>query len=332
MQNLKCGLCYGCTQKKPLTEDHIIPQAIGGKLKASLCEECHAKIHPIDVALTINFQKIATLLNVKRNRKQNKPFKVTQVKTGAEFNIDSKSGRRAKPEVNINFDANGRPIPDVKARSEKELNQILEGIKKKYGKFGKNIKTISEPISLGEVEYENSVGGRLSMRSVAKSSYLFLATQLPKEKIFSNAFNWIRDFIFEDGGDSLTSFNYIHTKFMDDGRRPLHGIAVHFDSKKRNIVAYIQYFGIFRFSVLLASTFRWKISIVDLKYCINPVTGDHVPLKTEFILPDVTIEETLHPVQPTKLVYSEIEKGIRKLESYCQTISKTNVEFANSEN
>ena len=330
MKDLPLGYCYSCCTRKPITKDHIIPQAIGGKLKAPLCTECRDKVQLIDLEVTRNLQQIATLLNVKRARKENKPFKVRQVQSGAEFYINSKTGRRVKPE--IKRDTNGHPIPIVKASSKKELNQILDGIKKKYGEFAQNIKTTSEPISLGEIEYDNSVGGRLFMRSVAKSSYLFFATRLPKEKVFSDTFNPIRDFIFEDSGDSLASFNYIHTKFMDDGRRPLHGMAVHFDSQKRNIVAYVQYFGTFRFTVLLARTFPWEISIADLKYCINPVTGNKVPLKTEFILPDVTIQETLHPVQSTKLVETEIENGLKRLESYCHSISKTSMEFINPEN
>jgi hypothetical protein len=330
MNDLPLGYCYGCCKRKQITKDHIIPQAVGGKLKAPLCTECSNNIQPIDLEVTRNLQQIATLLNVKRERKENKPFKVKQVKSGTEFYIDSKTGRRAKPE--IKHDENGLPIPIVKAGSKKELNQILEGIKKKYGEFAQNIETISEPISIGEIEYDNSVGGRLFMRSVAKSAYLFLAVRLPKEKVFSNTFTSIRDFIFDDNGESLTSFNFINTKFMDDGRRHLHGIAVHFDCKNRNIVAYVQYFGTFRFSVLLARTFPWEISIADLKYCIDPVTGNEVPLKTKFSLPDVTIQETLHPAQSTKLVDVEIENGLKRLESYCNSISKTNVEFINPQN
>ncbi|MFQ6113627.1 MAG: HNH endonuclease [bacterium] len=327
MPNSKEEYCYGCDKGRPLTKDHMIPQAIGGKLKVPICEKCRKKINSIDTELTKNFQKVATLLDVKRERKENKPFKVKQVETDIEFEIDSRTARRVRPKVEIKFDQNGVPIPDIRARSQKELNEILEGINKKYGQIAQSTEITTEPIRLGMVEYENTVGGRLFNRSVAKTAYLFLASRLPKEKVFSETFKSIRDFIFEDQGESLTSFNFIHTKFMNDGRGPLHRIAVHFDSQKRNIVGYVQYFGIFRFSVLIARAFSWDIFIPDLKYRLNPVTGDEIPLKSEFVLPDTTIEECLTPVQTTQFVYTEIEKGLRRIELYCESISKTTVEL-----
>lgn len=332
MQNLKEGFCYGCNETRPVTEDHIIPQAIGGKLTAPLCVECHKKIHPIDTELAIALQKIATLLNVKRARTENRPFRVKQVETGIEFDIDSREGRRARPEVNIQFDQSGLPIPDVKARSKDELNEILDGIRKKYGQFAKPVDTISEPISIGLVEYENTIGGRLFMRSVAKSAYLFLATHFPKEKVSSDIFSSVRDFVFQDKGISLTSFNFVHTRFMYDARRPVHGIAIHFDTQRRNIVGYVQYFGTFRFSVLIARSFPWEIAIPDLKYCFNPITGEEIPLKPIIMLPDVTIEECLTPFQTTQFVYSEVEKGLKKIESFCASISKTTIEFSDQSN
>lgn len=334
MNNLtkKEEFCYGCDEGRPLTNDHIIPQAIGGKLKAPLCVGCHTKIYSIDTELTNNLQKIATLLDVKRERKANRPFKVKQVETGVEFEINSLTGERARPEVKIKFNQDGLPAPEIRARSEKELNKILDGIKKKYGEISQTTEVTTEPISLGLVEHENTLGGRLFMRSVAKTAYLFLVSCLPKEKTFSETFKSIRDFVFEDQGESLTSFNFIHTKFMDDGRRPLHGIAVHFDNQKRNIVGYVQYFGVFRFSVLIARTFLGDIFIPDLKYCFNPKTGNGIPLKSDFVIPDVTVDECLTPIQTTQFVFNEIERGLKRIELHCDSISQTTIEFLDHPN
>lgn len=155
MNNLtkKEAFCYGCDEGRPLTNDHIIPQAMGGKLKAPLCVECRTKIYSIDTELTNNLQKIATLLDVKRERKANRPFKVKQVETGVEFEINSRTGRRARPEVKIKFDQNGIPIPEVTASSKKDLKDILDGIKKKYGEISQTTEITTESISLGVVEH-----------------------------------------------------------------------------------------------------------------------------------------------------------------------------------
>lgn len=321
------GLCGGCLNTKQLTYDHIIPQAIGGKLTVPICRDCHAKINPSDTEVAKHLHQIAALLNVKRERKEHSPFRVQQVSTGDEFDITATSVRRAHPIVKKNFDSNGRPVPDVTARSNAELSSILRGIERKYGSFKQNMEVRTERFSLGMIEYKNTVGGRLFMRSIAKSAYLLLASRIPAEKVSSKAFNSIREFVFEDIGTSLASFNFVHTKFMNKSRRPLHGIAIHFDSKRRNIVGYVQLFGMLRFSVLIAQCIPWQIDMADIKYCVDPVNGHEVPLVFLLMLPDVKSEDCLRPQQTTRFVHSEISEGLKNVRSYCSNMGEAQVEF-----
>jgi len=326
----RVGCCFGCKKEALLTLEHIIPQAIGGRLKAALlCEHCNSTTgRQIDAVLTDQLRPIATILNVRRERGENQPFRVTQVETGVEFDIGPQDDvRRACPEVRKEFDHNGRiTLVDVTASSEKELKKILRGFEQEYSDLAPEFETSVNRTLLGLVERVDTVGGRLFMRSVAKSSYLLLALRTPAEQVLSEAFDPIRGYIFEDSGKRMVSFNYVHTRFMIDRRRLLHGIAVHFDSKKRNVVAYVQLFGMFRFSVLLAKTCPWEIAISDLTYCLDPVTGQEVPLKPGFLAPDITAEEALSPIQFTELVDSEVEKGYRTLGNYSNAIKQTIVE------
>ncbi len=325
----RVGYCFGCKKEALLTSEHIIPQAIGGRLKATLlCEPCNSTTgRQIDAALTNQLRPFATILNVRRERGKNQPFRVTQVETGTEYKIGPQDDvRRARPEVRKEFDNNGHiTLVDVTASSEKELKKILRGFKQKYSDL--EFETSVNRTLLGLVEREDAVGGRLFKRSVAKSAYLLLALRAPAGKVLSEAFDFIRSYIFDDSGESMVSLNYVHTRFMINRRRLLHGIAIHFDSKKRNVVAYVQLFGTFRFSVLLSKTCPWEIAISDLTYCLDPVTGQEVPLNPEFLAPDITAEEALSPIQFKELVYAEVVKGLRILEDYSDAISQTTVEF-----
>lgn len=323
------GCCFGCKEESLLTSEHIIPQAIGGTLKAALlCECCNSTTgRQIDAALADQLRPFATILNVRREREENQPVRVTQVETGTEFEFGPQDDvRRVRPEVRKEFDHNGRiTLVDVTASSEKELKTILRGFKQKYSDL--EFETSVNRTLLGLVERDGIAGGRLAMRSVAKSSYLLLALRTPAEQVLSEAFDPIRGYIFEDSGERMVSFNYVHTGFMIDRRRFLHGIAIHFDSRRRNVVACVQLFGTFRFSVLLAKTCPWKIAISDLRYCLDPVTGQEVPLTPEFLAPDMTAEEALSPIQSEELVYAEVVKGLQALENYSDAISQTTVEF-----
>ncbi len=65
----KIERCFGCTEEftvaNPPTLDHLIPQAIGGKLKVPFCTACHStKIYQIDLAVTNQLHQIATFLNM----------------------------------------------------------------------------------------------------------------------------------------------------------------------------------------------------------------------------------------------------------------------------
>jgi hypothetical protein len=325
----RVGCCFGCKEESLLTSEHIIPQAIGGRLKAPLlCERCNSTTgRQIDAALTDQLRRFATILNVRRERGENQPFRVTQVETGKEFDFGPQDDvRRVRPEVRKEFDDNGRiTLVDVTASSEKELKKILRGFKQKYSDL--EFETSVNQTLLGFVERDDTVGGRLAMRSVAKSAYLLLALRTPAEQVLSEAFDPIRGYIFEDSGERMVSFNYVHTGFMIDRRRFLHSIAIHFDSRRRNVVAYVQLFGTFRFSVLLAKTCPWEIAISDLTYCLDPATGQEVPLKPGFLAPDITAEEALSPTQSERLVYSEVEKGYQTLRNYSNAIKQTTVEF-----
>ena len=56
--------CFACKKTKVLTEEHIIPQALGGRLKAKLyCKVCNDNFgEDIDAEITNQFSKIATIL------------------------------------------------------------------------------------------------------------------------------------------------------------------------------------------------------------------------------------------------------------------------------
>jgi len=331
----RIGCCFGCKKEALLTLEHIIPQAIGGRLKAALlCEHCNSTTgRQIDAALTDQLRRFATILNVRRERGKNQPFRVKQVETGTEFDIGPQDDvRRARPEVRMEFDHDDRiMLVDVTARSEKELKDILHGVKRKHNALDLEFEISVDQTVLGLVESDEPVGGRLAMRSVAKSSYLLLALRTPAEQVLSEAFDPIRGYIFEDSGERMVSPNYVHTRFMIERRRLLHGIAIHFDSRRHNVVAYVQLFGTFRFSVLLAKTCPWEIDISDLTYCLDPVTGQEVPIKPGFLAPDITAEEALSPSQSPRLVYSEVNKGYQILRNYSNAIKQTTVEFSPSE-
>jgi hypothetical protein len=75
------GKCFACKETRLLTEEHIIPQSIGGRLTAFLyCEDCNSNFgRTLDAGMSEAFGHIATMLSIKRERGKPKPFEVQQV-------------------------------------------------------------------------------------------------------------------------------------------------------------------------------------------------------------------------------------------------------------
>ncbi|MCX6640264.1 MAG: hypothetical protein NTW14_07240 [bacterium] len=314
------GFCVGCKLNKELTKEHVIPQAIGGKLqKLLLCKNCNSNLgQSADSILAENFRMFCVCLKIKSNHDKSISFKVQETNTNTAYSIFQDGAHRTKPLIEVNKrDHNGLIMPSVIARSDEELSRTLNGLEKKYGPFSPGIQFEKDQRILGEAEHEFSIGSRSFNRSVAKTAYTFLALNIRHELLFLEYLDPIREFIFADKGDNKVSLNYIHTGFMDNWHdEVLHIIYIHFDTEKRNIVGYVQYFGIFRFSVLLAERFNNMPSPLDLMYVYNPITRkEHTniyPLCTDVN----SIDDILSPKQTNELV---IGTTINKMKKFIKT-------------
>ena len=131
MMKYKEGICYSCCETERLTEEHIIPQALGGKLSELIyCKGCNDQFgKEIDAELIKNIGFFGTALNIKRIRGNNQPYEVTSVKNGTKLAFSGEDFRRKKPIVKIKRDGETIKSVDVRARTKSELHQIGYGVR-----------------------------------------------------------------------------------------------------------------------------------------------------------------------------------------------------------
>ncbi len=194
MGKMKHGICFSCCEYKVLTEEHVIPQALGGKLSDYIyCKDCNDKFgREIDSELIKNTHYFSTALNIKRDRGKNIPYEVT-LDDGTKLIFDGKKLRRKDPVVIKKMDGEKLKFFDIRARSENELKKIICGIKKKYNideGVETKIETYPGPI---ETEREFIFDNSLIRRAVAKIAYSFICIRLPKSIILSAHFDEIRE-------------------------------------------------------------------------------------------------------------------------------------------
>ena len=129
-----CALCGGQFEQLNDSEEHIIPNAIGGKrkVKGFLCRQCNNNTgREWDAALARQLNPISNLLNIKRDRG-----------TPPDLEVETATGRSLLHKsdghiTTVRYDestqqAEGKIIVDVSAPSMRVLKRHLEGLVRQY--------------------------------------------------------------------------------------------------------------------------------------------------------------------------------------------------------
>jgi hypothetical protein len=311
--------------------EHIIPQAIGGKLKARLyCKSCNETIGAtLDNEVSRQFGWVATLLNIKLERGKTRPYEVRDLKTGTKLLCDGKSLRRKSTAVKV-ASKTGKKLDfaDVTARSEQELKQICSSIQRRYNVPAEDMVTLQDAHpGPTDTEHVMMIDSTLLRRAVSKIAYGFTCTRLPASVIFSSAFETVRRYIATPDEPALACANFLHTGFMTDHVRPIHKIHVALNRDRGLLVGYVSLFGIYRFTILLAEGFRSELEWGGLDYTFDPIRQEMVMGNDNFRAPRLTKENILHPKQSKELVQSELDSGYRVLESYVKDFRHLGGEF-----
>ncbi len=320
-------ICFACLEEKVLTEEHIIVEAIGGKLKHKIyCGECNNEFgEKIDSEVFERFGFLAITLGIKtkgkrKGRRLPQFLKGENLKTKTKISFNGQDFVRKDPVVKIEVAEDGKTLKfaDVRARSEKELKRIVSEINKKYKVSGKS-KTFREyhpgPTDLKSDEWKFDT--KLIRRAVTKMVYSFICLKLPRENVLSDSFDEIRLYIKTGKGVDMASANFVHTQFMSDYiGRPLHKICISFNKHENLVIGYIMLFGIYRYTVLLSRNYKSILEWPGFDYTLDPVTSQEVPVKSNFRAPYLKLNEILQPKHSLQLLNDEISQGYKNLENY----------------
>src|SRR3989304_197776 len=312
-------ICFVGKEPQTLTLEHIIPQAIGGRLKKKLyCKACNNTFgHALDNEISNQFGWIGTLLNIKREQGKPQPYDVKDLRTGITLVFDGEGLTRKRPIVKITSnDGKKLDSSDITARSEKELKEVCTPIQNRYELSG-GMETFKDVHPSPTVtEKEITIDNALLRRAVTKIAYSFLCIKLPKDIILSSPFEAVRAFIKTGKGQARARANFVHTQFMKDGVRPLHKIHVALNRREKLVIAFVSLFGIYRFAVLLAEEFESKLEWPGLDYTFDPVQIAQVFGNDNFRAPQLTKEDIFRPKQSKEFIQNELIKGFKVIDGY----------------
>lgn len=320
MKNIN-GICFSCCKTKRLTEEHIIPQALGGKLSDWIyCKDCNDQFgKEIDSELLKRIGFLGTALGIKRERGKNQPYDVTSKKDSIKLTFDGKEFKRKKPIVEIKKEGNKVKSVDIRARTKKESKILSAKISEKYGLTAekKYFKYFQEhhpgpTDTVTEFVFDNQP----IRRCIAKIAYSLVCTKLPSDIVLSDSFDEVRNYIRFGSPTHLATANYAHTSFMTDNIRPLHKVHISLNRRKCLVIGFVSLFGTFRYTALLSRTFKSTLDWSGLDHTIDPVTSKFIAGNPNFRSPELDVDEALFPKHSKELVLGELEKGFKLIESY----------------
>jgi hypothetical protein len=335
MPSGNCVVCDDRINPKNDSKEHVIPEAIGGRLKVKgfICKRCNSDAGGTwDAKLASQLHPLSLMFGVKRQRGSTPGLAITTT-AGEELVIRPEGGFiPTKPTFSEEKTAEGTKI-QITARSMEEARGILAGVKRKYPKTDVDRMLADAKVSSaypkGMVHHHLDFGGEVSGRSIVKSVLALAHHAGVPTSVCGDALSYLRD------PAATPCFGYYHATDLASNRpaeTALHCVSVEANPDTGLILGYAEYFGIQRVVVCLGRNYAGDR--VEACYAIDPRTGKQLNLSVRLgfdeaeieaiydykMIPDGAIEQAFAKVMPGAMK--------RQFEAERDRITKEATEYA----
>ena len=285
----QCVLCDVIIDDKNDSNEHILPNAIGGKktVKGFICKDCNnTSGHKWDMELAKQLHPLCVLLNIRRSRGNVPALRVQS--SGAKKLTVSAEGHIRLPtrfseqlhgdEVHIQIETDGMTA----------LRKKLFEVAKKYpqidaeqalGKAEARSEYIYEPMHI-----EISFGGNLAGRSIVKSAMALIHDA----GICARECELACEYLLSDGEACFGYYNEQDLVTNRPGKTFFHCCYVQGNPKSGKVLAYSEYFGFQRIVMCLSNNYVGRE--FSHSYSVDPVTGQELKLDFDLKLTSRDIE------------------------------------------
>lgn len=273
---LICGVLLNAANQ---SEEHIIPNALGGTLTSTklICKQCNSSFgSDCDASLANDFKLFANFLNIKRDRGTNQPL-VGQTLT-EKYKIQP-GGKPAivKPIIQVDDTKQGKAI-HIEARDIGQARQILEGLKRNHPEI--DVEKALSQVQEGRryldefVKLQFVFSGKDSLRSVAKMAYFLLKHKHPT---IQGDFSHVVAFIKNESDYREIYFYYPVTDIVSKSATAIHhSIVVKSYPAESLLLAFVELYSSLSFIVVLASNFtddfqtNYVFDVLNRAEVLNP--------------------------------------------------------------
>jgi hypothetical protein len=256
--------CYACAKQITLeisTKEHIILNAIGGRLKSKklICKICNSKMGSLfDTELAKQLNVFANFFNIEREEGEVQRVKATDPETGEEYWLEPGGKPSMTRPLIEETEKDGVVTLSVKANDERSLREVLKGKKRKHKGLDIEQAVLSSEKSQQYLDHQlrftSTFGGPLAFRSVCKTAVNFFLHSGGALRHVSH----LVDYIMEDKGEGPVWF-YFPPQDVIVNRGPkevLHTIVIKGSPKEKLLAAYVEFFNAVRFVVVLNNNYQ----------------------------------------------------------------------------
>ena len=275
--------CIDCSQlitKLNDSREHLILQAAGGRkrVRGVLCRKCNSTTgHEWDDELARQLAPLCSLFSIKRQRGKVPLQKVT---------ISGQTFYRRfdgvllpdRPDYKEIPGDNGAVQVQIQARTIEEARRMLEGAARKHANIDVK-KTLASvqveqryPTEPAQLDF-GGVGGDLAGRSMVKSALCFATSNGVDPQACTDAVSYLKN----TTADPCFGFYYQRDLLQDRPKAvPLHYLAVSSRGTDGQLLAYVEFFAVYRVVIRLAQNYTGPD--IHAAYAIDPISGKELDL------------------------------------------------------
>ena len=300
-----CALCGDPFAVRGDSNEHIIPNSIGGRRKISgfICRDCNSATgESWDAEIWKQFSHVAMMHGVERDRGEPPSIKIQTVDGNRYLLLQDGSMTIEHPKFHAEPGEEGLGI-NVSARDETEARRMARQIANKYPKV--DLERLLSAMSAVETPLESPVtftsqfGGVLAGRSMVKSAVALAATIGVDARTCDAALAHLKD----DAAPAPHAFVYLRDLVAN--RPQLHAfncVSVLGDPSRRTLLGYVEYFSLSRVVVILSDAYDGEP--VSATYAFNPADGETVDLHVDLNLSEEELERVRENNAVTDETYS----------------------------
>lgn len=264
------------------TEEHIIPNSIGGrkKVKGFICNECNNRTGETwDTEIAKQLNPLSLYFRISRER-GNAPSQIfdTTGDSALTLNHDG-SLSLSKPSYSESKIDNGVNI-SIKDRDIKEAKKMLQGVKRKYPNIN-----LEETLEKAEskrsysnymIKFNLNFGGHDSVRSIIKSTLALISYSGNDVICCELAIDYLTN------KSDNACFGYFYERDLIKNRPegvPLYCVAIDANSTTGLIICYVEYYGIYRVIGCLSDNYNGNS--YNTVYALNPIDGKELNINID---------------------------------------------------